>query len=866
MGRPNVPAWLTPGREWPPRLWVGVGLTAVVAACTAVGWLEPLERTFLDWRFQLLSLRDRSPPGKVVYVDIGDRTLQKFGRWQWPRARIAALVDELSRAGAEAIGLDMLFYEPQPSRYVSGRVPVPLVDGPTPTTPGAKEGYVVDDDAVLASTMERAGNVILPVHTTALSDADSSDDPRPPPALERLGRPVPGLGLPHRAVDGPIPRLAQAAAATGFVDYESAGDAVVRTLPLWRRSADRVYPQFGVSLACQLRGVDIGDARISEAETVLPGGRPSANTRAMRIPHLPPRRASPPGQGRALLRWSKWAVREGSGDPSRTKAVRGWQVLELRKSRQQLDVAVLRLASVLNMANTSSAYVKALRSLRTGAVSAKEHEKLLATRRKLIASVLKTTRQYLDQLRSLEDLTAEERTLRKKLEEGLDTCEGLRDRIARDEKRLREQVEGNVCLVGLVATGLARDVHPTPVDAKTTGARVHGAMANAALSGDFVRRAALGVDLLLVLALSVAAAAVSGGLSPVAAFVSTVALVAAFNATNVLLVLGRADWWVAAAAPTVGAASVWSGVTLFRLVTEQRTKARITGLFKSYVSQDLVDYLVEHPELVYLAGEEREMTCLFADLAGFTELSERLGPQQSVRLLNSALGTAARQLMDRRALVNKFLGDGIMAFWGAPVVNPNHATDACHGALSALGGVRSLDPADLPVRGDKLTLRIGITTGPMMVGDFGAPPDRSDYTVIGDTVNLASRLEAANKQLGTRVLISQQTYDQMGSGLLARPIGRLVVTGRSVPEPVYELINTREAAADHDWKLVRETSEAVRAFQEGQFGVCEDRFAAITQHFGPSRLADLYRSTCQEHRATRTSGDGFDGALVLPHK
>ena len=896
-----------------PSLAIGLALSAAVAAAGAMGWLGPLERVMLDWRFQQFQYASPAPTDRLVHIDIGDQTITRFGRWPWPRGRIAGLVDELNRAGAKVIAFDVLFLEPQPVRYERGQVPVPLLDRPgksdqsgrstgktqdqASSSQKSSQGedqpyYVLDDDALLAAALRRADSALLPIAQRHASEtAGDPDRSALPASFRRSTRPVPKhwADLANDRITRPIDQLAAAAAGTGFVDYQPSEDGVVRTLRLWRRADDRLYPQLGLSVACRLMDVELAELRITERATVLPGGadaeEPSdsaGHSGPLRLPHLPRARATPPGRGRVLLPWTDWVLSKraasskagggasadsatsSSSDVAQPRSVRGWQVLQIRRMRQQIDLTVMQLAGALKMAGNASDYAQTLRRIRTQPQAPDAYQQLLSKRQKLRDEILSTARMYRKDFQRIDDLRPTERNLRDQLVQSLSQFTDLRQRLKDARAELKNRVNGKACFVGLPATGLS-DVVPTPRSAETPGVRVHSAMANAILSNHFIQRAGLWVDLLLVVAIGGAASLLAARLAPLLALLGTLALAAGFVVTNGL-VLDFLDRWLVLAGPVIAAAMAWSGITLFRLVTEQRIKARITRQFKSYVSQDLVDYLAEHPELVYLSGQRREISCLFVDLAGFTDLSEKLGPEQSVKLLNTVLGAVARQLMQHRALVNKFLGDGLMAFWGAPIENPNHAMDACRGALAASKAMRQIESAELPVSTASLTLRIGITSGTVMVGDFGAPPDRSDYTVLGDNVNLASRLEAANKQLGTGILISDRTKRQAETEFLTRPVGKIVVVGRSEPEPVHELIETHAEASEQQRDLAEATERAVQAYESAAFAECIELFDAMAERFGQNKLAARYQDACREHLQAGTPAEDFPGTLVLTSK
>jgi adenylate cyclase len=218
-----------------------------------------------------------------------------------------------------------------------------------------------------------------------------------------------------------------------------------------------------------------------------------------------------------------------------------------------------------------------------------------------------------------------------------------------------------------------------------------------------------------------------------------------------------------------------------------------TGLraFEKYVPMRLVRQLVERQQEPALGGEIRTLTILFTDVRGFAGISEKLAPLELAQQLGAYLSIVTRRIQERQGTVDKYVGDAVMAFWNAPQDVPDHPAEACRAALEALAGVRELTAArpDLP----EFFTRIGIHTGEVVVGNFGSD-DRLNYTIIGDGVNLASRLEGVNKLFGTQILISEHTRALLGDAFETRRLGLIAVKGRERPCVAYELIG--EAGVD----------------------------------------------------------------------
>jgi adenylate cyclase len=310
------------------------------------------------------------------------------------------------------------------------------------------------------------------------------------------------------------------------------------------------------------------------------------------------------------------------------------------------------------------------------------------------------------------------------------------------------------------------------------------------------------------------------------------------------------------AAPVLAGLNSWVTATAAVAVINQREKLRIQKQFRARVSPQLVDLLAENPKALSMGGVERETTILFGDLAGFTTISEQLGGPDVVKTLNLYMGAMTRELTAQNAYVNKFLGDGLLAFWSAFVPEPRQCQLAIASAIACQRLVKEIgqrpDRAGLP----PITLRLGIATGKVVIGDCGAPPDLNDYTVIGDSVNLAARLESANKQFGTSILVDGTTaVAARESGLPLCSLGRVVVVGQSVP------IDLHEVCVDADpQERIRMTEQAVQAFARGDFAASREAFGALETRFGKSKTAVAFREAMDD------PNDRRDGVLRLRAK
>jgi adenylate cyclase len=239
--------------------------------------------------------------------------------------------------------------------------------------------------------------------------------------------------------------------------------------------------------------------------------------------------------------------------------------------------------------------------------------------------------------------------------------------------------------------------------------------------------------------------------------------------------------------PLVALFFCYASAMSYTAATEGRQKAQIKGMFERYVDKAVVRQIMENPSLVKLGGEEREITTMFADIEGFTGMAEKMGPQNTVGMLNSYLTEMSNVIIEEYGTIDKYIGDSIMAFWGAPLDDSDHAFNACRAALNMQRKLLALHTKWIHYGRPVVNQRIGINTGKAVVGNMGAEA-RLNYTAVGDAVNLASRLEGVNKEYGTRLLMSEHTYRRVHDKILSREMDLVVVVGKTEPIRIYELI------------------------------------------------------------------------------
>ena len=303
----------------------------------------------------------------------------------------------------------------------------------------------------------------------------------------------------------------------------------------------------------------------------------------------------------------------------------------------------------------------------------------------------------------------------------------------------------------------------------------------------------------------------------------------------------------------------------YNAATEGRQKAQIKGMFEKYVDKAVVKQILDNPSLVKLGGEERELTTLFADIEGFTSMAEKMGPQNTVGMLNSYLTEMSSIIIENGGTIDKYIGDAIMSFWGAPLSDADQAFNSCSAAINMQRKLTALHTKWIHYGRPVVNQRIGINTGRAVVGNMGAET-RLNYTAIGDAVNLAARLEGVNKEYGTRLLMSEYTYRKVHDKVLSREMDLVVVMGKSEPVRIYELIALAdEVQTDATKKFLESYHDGLEAYKKRAWKSAIDQFQQALSIRRDDIVSNLYIQ-----RATMFMDspppDDWNGVFVMTKK
>lgn len=438
-------------------------------------------------------------------------------------------------------------------------------------------------------------------------------------------------------------------------------------------------------------------------------------------------------------------------------------------------------------------------------------------------------------------------------------------------RQLRSEVEGRIIFVGAGAIGL-RDLVSTPLQDRELGVMVHAQAAEQMILGHFLVRPdwAPGLEIALLLLLGIGIAVLLPKIG---------ALKGALVGAGAILLTGAGSWYAYTAHhflldptwPAMGVATAYLVQTILTFYREERQRAYIHHAFDRYLSPELVKRIADDPALLELGGVERDMSVLFADIRSFSRIAEKLAPNEVIAFLVKFLTPMTDLLLGYKATIDKYIGDAVLAFWNAPLDDPDHHVNAARAALAMQQRLADLN-AEMIARGDgtwpgEVKIGIGLNSGPCCVGNIGSER-RLSYSLIGDPVNLASRLESLSKYYGVPILMGDNLARHL-SAFAILPIDRVRVVGRDKGETVHVLLGdepvrqsshfTSLAAAHHqmlDAYFAQEWEKAA-ALNDGN----EQQAAS----FGLTRLVMLYRDRIAAF-AANPPPTGWDGVYEASSK
>ena len=840
--------WLKSINAFRIGLFTGLVFAAVhvrqIAGREGISILSRLEGALVDLRFsQRVSVRGSEHSHRVVVAAIDEAAIARFGRFPWDRRVLASLIDKLNDSGVKAIGFDMTFSDEDLGGQFAG----------------AKRYRKRFDDISLASPKNLAAVERFGEAESDIAGAAS--------ALQTLAREVkPGSEPIYQTAKGRLDDGAQKLSATKqvFDDLVKAHDAYAQELDhdlngqdpdtvmgeAVARAADRVV--LGMIMLTQpempVQGKSVADeqfARLKDMQILSPEWRESPDAPVSKpvkltwVKEYSGFRAPLP----AISKGAKW-VGYFNNLPDFDGVIRH-TALALRVGDRyypSLDAALAAIALGLSPRDI----VPVTQTPDEGALIDYVdfgHKVQVPTDSRGLMSI-----NYLGRDRTFDNYSV------------ADIMNGKYDAELKDK----------IVLVGATAEGTF-DQRVTPLNKISAGIETHANAVENILSGHFLRRG-LAIDLGEVAFALLLAFLFAGLFARVKVQQSLPVL--AIAATAVWAASTAAFWAgyeVFAALPLLELASMFVLVTVYRYATEERDKRQLRKAFQLYLNPEVMEEMLDDPQALQLGGKEMELTVLFSDIRGFTTLSERVSPTALVHILNDYFSPMTDIVFEKRGTLDKYIGDAMMAFFGAPVQTDLHAANCCEASLQMIDGLHRLlekwrieDP-DLPA----IDIGIGINSGPMVVGNMGSQ-QRFNYTVMGDNVNLASRIEGLNKAYGTHILISEQTLVAARKGLkdesayCVRELDFVAVKGKQEPVRLFEL-RSRGPAPAEDLPLLSGFAEGLALYRAQRFAEARLNFESLLARFPHDGPCAKFIERCDEMMQA-PPGEEWSGVYKMEHK
>jgi adenylate cyclase len=663
---------------------ITLGLILFVCIVFLIGpsFLELLELKTMDLRF--ISREARAPGGTVVLAVIDEKSLEEEGKWPWPRAKIAKLIDYLSEDGAKVIGFDIGFLEPDENSNLAFIQQLESKIGRLQIKQKALTRFLeesrlsADNDLILANAIKRAKTKIVLgyfFHMTPDELGYQLDKETRNERISQIGKSRYQVQFFRRestvepffeayVPESNLPILNEAADSSGYFTIMLDPDGVVRWSPLVMKCGDEIFAP--ISIMCIWHYLD-----------------------------MPP----------LIVKVAPYGI-EG---------------IQLGDISIPTNEAGQMMINYLGPPHTFIHYP--------------------------ITDII-------------------------------------------NNKYPAGEFKDKIVLVGATAVGMY-DLRNTPFSPVYPGPEVHATMIDNILTGQFLDRPEWTkvFDLLAILLVGIILGFVVPRLSAVKGLLFAVGLFIAYIFLTRYLFISHGLCFNMVY-PLAALVIIYISLTVYRYLTEERERRKIKGAFTYYVSSSVVNEMLKHPEKLKLGGDRKELSVLFSDIRGFTTIAESMSPEELVHLLNQYLTVMTDIVFKYDGTLDKYMGDAIMAIYGAPLYLPDHPSRACRSALEMMRELKKLNEKWVAQGKNPMDIGIGVNTGPMMVGNMGSE-QRFDFTVMGDSVNLGSRLEGANKNYRTNVIISEYTYEKVKGEFLCMELDSVRVKGKREPVKIYSLLGLK---------------------------------------------------------------------------
>ncbi len=396
--------------------------------------------------------------------------------------------------------------------------------------------------------------------------------------------------------------------------------------------------------------------------------------------------------------------------------------------------------------------------------------------------------------------------------------------------------------LGFTAPGLY-DLKPTAVDSISTGVLIHATTLANIINQDFIRPAPtiiVAAFVLLICFFTTFFVLKSHSLLfNLSLFILSIVLI-----VLVTVLLFKALIYFKIIAPFISLVVSFTVVVAYSYATEGKQRVLIENTLLQYMDKKIAEYLLENPNLIRPGGMKRRVTVFFADIVGFTTISEIISPEEVADMLHKVLSSITKEIIDNNGVIDKYIGDCVMAFWGAPLDSDRDEMNACLSGLRSIEAIERINEEFRQRKLPEISVRIGIHTGEAIAGNIGS--DRIfNYTVIGDSVNLASRIESINRFFKTKIMVSEDTIKMTEDSFFPRELGLIEVKGKNLPVRIFELIGRKDDVSRDKMELVELYNQGLQYYKEQKWQDALDIFEKVLSKYDSDGPSEFYRSRCE---------------------
>lgn len=892
-------------------LYIPLGIGLLFALLYFIPAWRDAENGMYDLFLQLKPEVEIDP--NLVLLDIDDTAIDKVGTFPWPRSFMAEGLETLYEFNADTAIFDIEYLNPSPSSvdtqyldfnlkqefatqfndlqgavfdviqsYVNGKISRGYIQEVT------KElgEYIVqinndlyektrkvaqENDSYLAGALEFFGNSYLTLNLQE-SKVDTVSDALRAVAAERFAYPRATLRTGEKLSSPdflvPLEELSIRASGAGFTNVEIDKDGKRRRIQLVQEVGGKLYLQ--LAFLPLMKNWGSPELFVEDRQIVVKGAVVNGQTRDFTIPLV--------DGGMMLLNWPKRSYLDSYRHVSFYKLVvyRGTEVkLGYILSNLALDLGALFPGNTeLNQALDAWQAVEELRKEILASGGEISPEDYRSAKNQYYTILDELAKSDLDQ-RILAALEAQKTKSSNEMLQEIDTfgkkistdLAGIRTTIATLQsyrEELAKELGGATCVIGWTASA-STDFGTTPFEERYANPGTHTTVLNTIIQGSFLTFApwwfAGLLTIVLSLGLIVLVRRLKTGMQIVLGVGTTLVIF-----VGIFVVFSLTGVYIPALSPLIG--SLVSFLTFFLVVffLSEKEKSFLRKAFSTYLSGDVIAEMVNNPAMLKLGGQKKWISAMFTDVRGFSSISEVLEPEQLVRLLNEYLSAMSDLILDNRGTIDKFEGDAIISFFGAPVSYETHAESICRAAVLMKRKEKELNVRFLAEKmtPHPLLTRIGINTGDMVVGNMGTEK-KMDYTIMGNAVNLAARLEGVNKQYGSWILATDATRDETGDIFAWRMLDRVRVVGINKPVRLYELLGIKGELEAGMETLLEDFSRAFELYENRSWAEAGVLFADLQKRYPEDGPTKTYLKRCLEFKEKPPAPE-WEGVFNLTEK